>query len=315
MQQMIDLQNKIIETAIKYEADIVGFGDISRFDDNRIQEIFPKTKTVICMAFRVLRGVFRGIEEGTTYYQYSTNGVEVMEETVMPRALLRVSAVLEDAGFCAYPQRKLQCCMTEADGHNYEVHYEEIYHGRHSEISLDFPKTAQLCGIGEIGLDGTLLTDRFGPMQRYCFILTDVELPSTPLTPRHLCDNCGKCIHACPGHALDADGNRDEWQCGAYYRGANRTKNPFMPAEAFPDFTDREKIMSGTADLDAELSKRVMRECIFYPPIKQGYASSICGKACDIACYIHLEEQGKLLCSQKNRFRRRPDWKLSLKDG
>jgi hypothetical protein len=85
-----------------------------------------------------------------------------------------------------------------------------------------------------------------------------------------------------------------------------------MPEDAFLEFPDRQEIMRGKAVLGKEHAKEIMEQCIFYPPIKQGYASSICGKACDVACYIHLEEQGKLECSQKNRFRRRPEWHLSV---
>ena len=273
-------------------------------------EIFPETKTVICIGFRVLRGVYRGIEEGTTYYQYSTNGVEVIEETVMPRALLRVSALLEDEGFLALPQRRHQCVMEAEEGHNFEMHYEEIYHGRVTEPSMDFEDAAVRCGMGVIGKHGTVLTPEFGPMQRYCFVLTDAELEPTPLCAERLCDDCGACISACPGHALDADGKRNVWQCGPYYRGARRSKNPFMPPEAFAEFENADKIMRGEVPLSREESIRIMENCIFYPPIKQGYASSICGRACDIACYIHLEEGGKLTRSYDKPFRIRPEWKL-----
>ena len=37
------------------------------------RQILPGTKTVIGLAFRVLRGIYRGIEEGSTYYQYTTS--------------------------------------------------------------------------------------------------------------------------------------------------------------------------------------------------------------------------------------------------
>ena len=64
------MREKIIEIAKKYDADIVGFSPTSRFDKNDpIFKIFPQTKTVIGLGFRVLRGIYRGIEEGTTYYQ------------------------------------------------------------------------------------------------------------------------------------------------------------------------------------------------------------------------------------------------------
>lgn len=308
------LKKLICDYAKQFEADMIGFGPVERFAGTNVLDIYPDTKTVICIGLRVLRGVYRGIEEGTTYYQYSTNGVEIMEETLIPRVLLRLSALLEDAGYTAYPQRRHQCCMTQPDGHNYEMHYEEIYHGLTQELTMDFENAAVQCGLGESGLDGTVLTDRFGPMQRWCCILTNAELEPTPLVTPHLCDGCKQCIDACPGHALRADGSRDVWQCGAYYRGANRSKNPFMPPDAFENFPNRRQIMDGTAELGAEDAKKVMEHCIYYPPIKQGYASSICGKASDVACYVHLEEAGKLHCSQREKFRRRPEWKLSVEE-
>ncbi|MDO4548691.1 MAG: hypothetical protein Q4D04_11370, partial [Clostridia bacterium] len=75
-----------------------------------------------------------------------------------------------------------------------------------------------------------------------------------------------------------------------------------------------ESIMSGEARLTPEESKAVMANCYFYPPIKQGYAASICGRACDMACYIHLENTGKLKKKFDKPFRLRPEWKLSIKD-
>ena len=81
------MKDKIIELAKANGADIVGFAPASRFEsDNSIFKIMPETKTVIGLAFRVLRGIYRGIEEGSTYYQYTTMAVENMEETIMPMA-------------------------------------------------------------------------------------------------------------------------------------------------------------------------------------------------------------------------------------
>ena len=81
------MRDRIIEIAKKNGADIVGFAPASRFDKNDpIFKIMPETKTIIGLAFRVLRGIYRGIEEGSTYYQYTTMAVENMEETVMPMA-------------------------------------------------------------------------------------------------------------------------------------------------------------------------------------------------------------------------------------
>ncbi len=306
-----ELTQRVVAVAKQFDADIVAIGGGSRFKGTAAMDIYPDLKSVICIAYRVLRGSRRGIEEGTTYYQYSTVGIETIEETMMPQTLIRVSCALEDAGYMALPQRRYQTVMAKEDGTNPEVDYAEIYRGRKAEKQMNFEQAAVLCGLGELGLNGTVLTDEYGPCQRYAFILTDAELEETPLYVQHLCDGCKQCIHACPGRALSENGERNDWQCAVYYKGANRSKNPFMPEDAYPGMANREAIMNGTASFTCmEDAEQALDETFFYPPIKHGYVSSICGKACDTACYIHLEEQGKLTKTFKRNFRIRPEWKL-----
>ncbi|MBQ2722010.1 MAG: hypothetical protein IJF70_03790, partial [Opitutales bacterium] len=62
---MKNLKEQIIERLKKDGADIVRFGNIERMSDSAILKIMPETKTVICAAFRQLRGARRGIEEGS----------------------------------------------------------------------------------------------------------------------------------------------------------------------------------------------------------------------------------------------------------
>ncbi len=309
---MKNLKEQIIERFKKDGADIVRFASIDRMKDSAPKRIMPEAKTVICAAFRQLRGARRGIEEGSTYYQYTTNAVETLEETVMPLALLRVSELLEEAGFDALPQRRNQLVMGDETSTNPEVDYAEIYRGKTAENQMDFEQCALDCGLGERGLSGSILTDEFGPFQRYVFILTDAELEADPIPQPHLCDNCGKCVKACPGKAISDDGKIDKWQCAAYYMGANRTKNPFMPTDAYEDLKEKLAIISGEINLTPELAKEVIDRTHFYPPIKHAYCASICGKACDTECYVHLEEQGKLTKKFKTSFRKRPQWSLSI---
>ena len=233
------MREKIIELAKKNGADIIGFTPVSRFDKNDpIFRIMPETKTVIGMAFRVLRGIYRGVEEGTTYYQYTTMGVENMEETIMPMAQLKVANLIEAEGFIALPQRRHQQIMAEENSTNPEVAHDAIYRGKTAEVQMNFLDAAVKCGLGEKSFHGSLLTDEFGPMVRWCFVLTDAELEESPVIEPHLCDNCGKCASACPGKAIGKDGKVEPWQCAVYYNGANGTKNPFMPPDAFPGMED-----------------------------------------------------------------------------
>ncbi len=303
---------KIIECAKRYDADIVGFAPASRFAENDpVFRIFPETKTVIGLGFRVLRGIYRGVEEGTTYYQYTTMGVENLEETVMPLALINVSNLLEEEGFEAVPQRRNQLIMAEENSTNPEVDFTDIHRGVTAENQLDFLNCAVQCGLGEKSMIGSLLNKDYGPFIRFCFILTDAELPATPLVTETLCDNCGECIKACPGRAIKENGEMNPWRCAVYYNGANGEKNPFMPPEAFSDFENRMDIINGTAEFTDEEAKTILENIYFYPPAKHFYRTSICGRACDRACYIHLEEKGLLGKSFNRKFREKEDWKLS----
>ena len=308
------MKNRIIECAKRFDADLVGFAPASRFSKNdAIFKIFPEVKTVIGLGFRVLRGIYRGVEEGTTYYQYTTMGVENLEETVMPLALINVANLIEEEGFEAIPQRKNQLIVNDEYSTNPEVDYTDVVRGVKAENQLDFLNCAVMCGLGERSMINSLLTPEFGPFVRYCFILTDAEIEPTELQSPSLCDRCGECIKACPGNAINADGLLDSWRCAVYYNGANGSKNPFMPPEAFIGFDNRLDIINGTAEFDKEGAMDILDNIYFYPPAKHYYRTSICGRACDRACYIHLEEKGVLTRKFNKKFREKEDWKLSTK--
>ena len=309
------MRNKIIELAKKYDADLVGFAPASRFAaDDPIFRIFPETKTVIGMGFRVLRGIYRTLEEGTTYYQYTTMGVENLEETVMPLALINVSNLIEEEGFEAIPQRKNQLIMNEENSTNPEVDYTDIVRGVKAENQIDFLNCAVQCGLGEKSMIGSLLTPEYGPFIRYCFILTDAELEPSELCTASLCDQCGECIKACHGKAISAEGKVDPWRCGVYYNGANGSKNPFMPPDAYMDFEERLQIIAGEAKVTPETARKILDQIYFYPPAQHAYQCSICGRACDVACYVHLEEKGVLTRKYRSPFRKREPWAFSVED-
>ncbi len=83
-----------------------------------------------------MRGIYSGIEEGSTYYQYSTMAVQNMEETIMPMAQLKIAMMLEEEGFLALPQRRHQQIMSEDNSTNPEVAYDTIYRGKRTEQKM-----------------------------------------------------------------------------------------------------------------------------------------------------------------------------------
>ncbi len=81
---------------------------------------------------------------------------------------------------------------------------------------------ATKAGVGFIGLNNLLIVPGAGSWCVLGFILTTLPLdPDTPDTRG--CDGCGRCIAACPGHALDGQGGMDARRCMSYltieYRG------------------------------------------------------------------------------------------------
>ncbi len=106
----------------------------------------------------------------------------------------------------------------------------------------------------------------------------------------------------------------DVWQCAVYYNSASGTRNPFMPPDAYPDLENRMDVIGGTAKLTRDAAETVLRETQFYPPAQHAFRCSICGRACDMACYSHLEEKGLLSRKYRTPFRKREDWEFPLTD-
>ena len=314
----------IKQKAIELGAAVCGIGSLDLFEGEDIQRdpkmILPGAKCIIGFGFAVPRGLYRAMEENRQYYTYTTEGVKYIDEEFAEIFLFKIGNIIEDAGYDACLQRTVPNLRVKGDKttnpevvDTFELISDPVEEGKPApDVIIDFGKAAKACGIGEMGLNGKVIAKGHGPFMRYAFIITDMPLETDEPLTETLCDKCGECIKACPGNAISADG-LDTWQCAVYYNGANGTKNPFMPPEAFSDREDRMEIINGTAEFDSEEAQNILRDIYFYPPAKHSYRTSICGRACDRACYIHLEEKGLLKKGFVRKFREKEDWKLSTK--
>ena len=71
---------------------------------------------------------------------------------------------------------------------------------------------AQQAGIGFVGRNNQLILPGRGSYFFLGFIITTLELPADE--PCRLnCDGCGRCVAACPAHALDREGAVDARRC------------------------------------------------------------------------------------------------------
>lgn len=241
----------IKEAALAAGADACGIGSMDRFEgaprEMDPRYLFPEAKSVIGFVFRIPRGVQRGIEEGTQFYQYPSMAYGGINEIFAPAVLYRVGRVIEDAGYEAmlYRNTGARGVVSDMDGspgnslspeeqinvseqaETKTAHHRSVQFTRPAregavapDLQFHFRLAAVACGLGEMGWSKMLLTPQFGPLQRVAFIFTDAELEPDPMYDGpSLCRHCGACIRECPGHCLHpterivtyVGGKRCEW--------------------------------------------------------------------------------------------------------
>lgn len=292
--------NYIKQKAKEFGADLCGIGDVKYFEgcdphrDPRL--VCPNAKCIIGFGFRVNRSLYRGMARGNQFYPYTMMGVKTIDEEISEVFLLKMAGIIEDEGYDACVHRNVSNLRIKGDKstnpeviYTYELQYAEPVEPGLPEpdIIYDFAECARICGMGSISCKGNVLTPEYGPFVRFVFLTTDAPLETDAPFEGNLCDNCGECAAACPGHAIGPDG-LDSWQCAVYYRGAHKS-NPFMPENFLEGWPDREEIRNGDKRFDSESAKKIFPELDFLPHRPHLYSPCLCGKACDIACYNHLK--------------------------
>ncbi|MBR2344379.1 MAG: 4Fe-4S binding protein [Lentisphaeria bacterium] len=295
----------IKQKALEYGAAAVGIGDIELFNGVIAQRdpkmILPHAKCIIGFLFRVPRALYRTMDNGNQFMQYTSVGVKYIDEDLSEIFLLKMGGLIENEGYDACLQRNVSNLRIKGDHttnpelvDTYELaNAEPVAPGKPApEIIIDFNLAAKICGLGDVGKSGHLIAPKLGPFLRMAFIITDAPLECDAPFGATLCDNCGKCVDSCPGHAI-SDAGTDTWQCAVYYRGAHKS-NPFMKDDFLAGDPEREAIINGEKRFTRESAREIYKKINFLPSRSTGYIPCICGKACDMACYRHLKDKGVL---------------------
>lgn len=312
------------EQAKAIGADLCGIASMDRFEGTPAQfdprYIFPNAKSCIVLGFRIPRGYFRGIEEGTYFASYAGMGYGNINRIVSPLSLRYLCCYIEDFGWEAAPVPNLFLgnavkFNTQKQAPEYSVPVRDGL--PQPDILVDYRVCAYLAGMGQIGYSKVFLTPEFGPFQRFVILLTDAPLDPDPIFEGTLCDRCMRCAKACTGGAISTTetesitvaGHKIEWgkldvlKCSTAYMGANKEYNPFLP-EGTPSPEELSKTYHGyhhkinwTGYGSADGNN---------PPIEGA-------RGCMRECYAHLEQRGVLTRSFHNPFREKgqKQWKIT----
>jgi len=270
---------QVLDAAKKIGIDLIGFASRARFEGVDAQHnpfsIFPEAKTVIMLGKRICRGALRGIEEGTNFGDYALFGKNWLEDEFLSIACYDLVRMLEDNGW--------EACPIFPNPSELGPQGVSVADGRPApNVYPDFDYAAVACGLGEIGMNGLLLTPEYGSRQRFHMILTDAEIEESPIFDGHICDGCGKCAESCPLGAVDASDPIEITVCG--------------------------KTMK-VARIDYELCKTCKNGACpnrMHASAKPDRVAALCNRS----CMCHLDEIGATQSKFERPFRRRDPWSI-----
>ena len=310
---------QVKDFAKEHGADLVGIGSMDRFEgapkEMDPRYIFPEAKAIVGLAFRIHRGCFRGIEEGTFFGAYPSMGYAGINYRDAPATLRALCSALEDEGHEAVPIQNMLFLnpLNPLNGAPQDVSRSVSPGLPAPDVMLHYRIAAFVCGMGEIGFSKVFLTPEFGPRQRFVFLLTDAPLQPDPIFEGELCDRCMLCVKDCTVGALDADdtvkvtvaGRELEWarldevRCSSGYQGANPHYSPFTPEDY-----DMEEALTAPYRASELPYNKASIGMFHLPGALEG------ARGCMRACFIHLEETGRIKNLFKQPFRKRKPWRL-----
>ncbi|MCX7704875.1 MAG: hypothetical protein N2115_01270 [bacterium] len=336
-------KTKLKDFAAQVKADLIGIANIERFygipRQHHPSSILPEAKTVIVVGKRILRGGWRGVEEGTNWISYTYFDYHGLLNTLfITEPLYHLACFIEDHGYEAIPYYP---GVPEARYGNKPLRNGQVA----PDINLAIRIAGICAGLGEIGWSKVFLTEKFGPRQRLHAIITDLEFePDQLVKPGSICTKCMRCVEGCPSKAIPhlkenkkirikIDNNIYEWadihfgKCTLSYHGGDSRVSPFIHRD-FPgwnidaskqDFSEETAykfcwtLSTGKWRKTNEFSSGYIIEGhAMIQKWGEGGSFGICGsRGCMRSCFDWLEKQEKIgQIFKSGRFIKRKRWLL-----
>jgi len=187
------LKAKILKKCADLDIPLVGFAPAARWDEPsfepwipeefRPQAIFPEARTVIVIGLPVTLPILETTPSIWYHELYRT------VNTMLDMYGYRIATVLSEEGFSS--------AAVPRDGYGSISVLKEkpvaFFSHRHA---------AFLAGLGNFGINNTLLTKKYGPRVRFTSIFTAAAIPPDPVMEEPLCIRCMRCVNACPVKAI-----------------------------------------------------------------------------------------------------------------
>ena len=316
-------KERVEQEATRLGLDLFGVASIERFagapESMHPRHIFPRARSVIVVGKRVLRGGWRGIEEGTYWPNYTYfNYHGLLNSFFIHEPMYRLACFVEDHGWEAVPYYP---GVPEA-----QPPVPPLREGAPPpDVHLSIRIAALAAGLGEIGWSKVFLTRRFGPRVRLAAILTDLPLEPDPLVePNSICRMDMACVQGCPGAIPHVREGRsvsiriedrtyrwadvDMGKCTLIYHGGDPRVSPFLHRD-FPglcfDVTSQQMSEEAAYKFCWTLSTAPWRRTREFPSgsvveghsclMKWGEAGSYGiegSRGCMRSCYDYLENAG-----------------------
>ncbi|MEW6033803.1 MAG: hypothetical protein AB1603_02990 [Chloroflexota bacterium] len=193
-----DLTDQVKEVARAHGAVLVGVAAVEAVPECTpplpVTKVMPAARTVVVFGVPMLRG---SIESPSLTTAVASTSAMYRDEDIRS---LKVGLVLEEHGHKA-----------AVIPHSSPVEMNRETKGLLGNISLRHAAVG--AGLGMIGRNRLLMTEKWGPRVRLGAVVTDAPLvPDKPAVVNY-CDDCGICIQACPAGALESHTLKDAIKC------------------------------------------------------------------------------------------------------
>lgn len=192
------ITDSVKELAHSLGADLIGVAQAKSFaeapEKHRPEDLLRGAQSVIVMAIHLLDASL----ESAPNREYSVTYSVINRE--LNRIAFRIAKFLQDKGY-----RALQVPVSSP--YNVSRNMGDLSH-RHA---------GYLAGLGVFGKNSLLLSTKFGPRIRLVSVITDALLTADKTLDLDLCNDCDKCIRACPAGALKGERIVDKPKCDAHH--------------------------------------------------------------------------------------------------